>query len=133
MTCPYCNAPAEKVTGALVYPHRSDLSHLVFWRCQPCKARVGTHSDSGKPLGTLAKEDLRHLRQEAHAALDPMWRKTKGGLLFRGFVYEWLKKRLGTTYTPHIGSMTEEQCIEVIALQAEIETNVKETRKIWGA
>lgn len=133
VTCPYCNAPAEKVTGSVVYPHRPDLSRLVFWRCLPCGARVGTHIDSGKPLGTLAKEELRNLRREAHGVLDPMWRRNDGGMLFRGYVYLWLKKRLGTKSIPHIGSMDEAQCAEVIALRAEIEAKTKEMKKIWGA
>jgi hypothetical protein len=130
--CHYCGDAAEKVTGDVVYPHLPHLKRLVFWRCEPCGARVGTHSDSGEPLGTLAKEDLRHLRQEAHEVLDSMWRKNKGGLLVRGFVYTWLKKRLGADSTPHIGSMDEKQCLELIALRAEIEANTKAMKKIWG-
>ena len=132
MNCPYCGELAEKVTGDVIYPHRRDLRHLIFYRCVPCDARVGTHSDSGEPLGTLAKEELRGLRQEAHGVLDRLWRKSKGGLLFRGFVYTWLQLRLNMDSTPHIGVMNEEQCREVIALAAEIKTNMKETKAIWG-
>ena len=63
--CPYCGGEPSLVTGAVLYPHRPDLAHKPFGRCAPCDATVGFHLD-GRPLGTLAKPELRKLRGQAH-------------------------------------------------------------------
>ena len=133
VTCPYCGNDAESVTGQEVYPHRRDLWEKGFFQCVPCDARVGTHDETGLPLGRLATAPLRRLRTQAHGVLDVMWRPNKGGLLFRGFAYKWLAKRLGTTSTPHIGAMSEAECQQVIDLRGEIAYKVKQTKKIWEA
>lgn len=46
--CDYCGKDAELVTGDVIYPHRSDLAPLKFWRCEDCEAYVGCHKQHPK-------------------------------------------------------------------------------------
>lgn len=119
-TCPYCGQPAEKTTGAVVYPHLRRLAGKVMYRCQPCKAWVGCHDGTDKPLGRLANADLRKAKQDAHAAFDPIWEE----LAFSGMsrsrartqAYAWLAEALGIAVRDcHIGLFDEETCRRVVA------------------
>lgn len=118
--CPYCGASAKKVTGQTIYPHRQDLSDKVFYQCSPCKAWVGCHKGTDKPLGRLADAKLRQAKQKAHAAFDPLW-KTKmqrdncSKKKARGAGYKWLAGQLKIEIKDcHIGMFTPEQCNLVI-------------------
>lgn len=110
--CHYCNKEAEKVTGSVMYPHREDLSHLIFWRCVPCKAHVGTHKQTdGIPLGKLANEADRMARRLAHSRFDLLWRVKK---MPRSLAYQLLSAHMGMTREQcHIGNFTKEQCDKV--------------------
>lgn len=112
--CDYCNQPAELVGGDHIYPYRPDLASKSFWICQPCEAYVGTHihSPSHKPLGRLAKADLRAAKMEAHRAFDPMWRECKHN---RSDAYLWLADQLNMTSVEcHIGSFDIATCQKVV-------------------
>lgn len=114
--CQYCNNPAELVTGDVMYPHRPDLKHLWFWRCQPCRAYVGAHSTSQRhvPKGSLANEKLRELRKSAHYAVDVYWQT---GKRTRSAVYAHIAVLMGLTKDKaHIGKFDEQQCKRAIAL-----------------
>lgn len=143
-TCPYCNKPAELVTGTAIYPHRPDLSSLRFWRCEPCGAYVGCHkkgayfyvgaakvvSDGTLPLGCLANAELRSWKSKAHAAFDPLW-KTNG--LGRSAAYAWLANKMGLHKSAcHIGEFTVEQCKEVVRL-CDLATGKTEAEKSLDA
>ena len=117
-TCPYCNQPAALVTGAVIYPHRPDLHHKMFWQCKPCKAFVGCHDkgvgqgDGTKPLGRLANAELRQWKQRAHAAFDPVW---KARHMSRRDAYAWLAGQLGIKAEDcHIGMFDVDQCRAVV-------------------
>ena len=112
--CPYCEKQSELLTGAEVYPNRSDLASLRFWVCKPCKARVGCHKndDLFRPLGTLANAECRKARMEAHKFFDPLWR---GGQMSRTEAYEWLAKALNCPPEEcHIGQFQVPACEAVI-------------------
>lgn len=116
--CPYCRKFSESVTGADVYPHRRDLKDKRFFLCSPCQAWVGTHWD-GRPLGTIAKEELRKARSEAHALFDPLWRD-RVAFGNRKEAYSWLAVRMGVDERDcHIGMMDEDQCRHVADICAE--------------
>jgi len=109
--CPYCEKPAELVTGETVYPHRTDLYWKKFYVCTPCDARVGCHIKTDKPLGRLANAELRAAKMKAHKLFDPMWRR--GGMT-RNEAYAWLSKRLEIDpYDCHIGMFGLELCKKV--------------------
>jgi hypothetical protein len=116
--CPYCDRPAELVTGAAIYPHRADLLGKKFWRCESCGAHVGCH-DAGKngdgtvPLGRLANAELRRWKQRAHAAFDPLW---KARHMSRRAAYAWLADQLGISVANcHVGMFDVDACKAVVA------------------
>lgn len=71
--CPHCGKFSAEATGKEIYPHRADLWQKKFYRCQPCGAYVGCHTETGRPLGTLADAKLRKLRSLLHQVFDPIW------------------------------------------------------------
>jgi len=116
--CPYCRKPAELVGGNVIYPHREDLYHLYFYLCPPCNSYVGCHKKTKKPLGSLANENLRNLRSQAHSAFDPIWK----GKMSRSDGYSWLARNLDMDPEKcHIGLMGPKLCRKVIKLCTELE------------
>lgn len=120
VTCDYCGEPAELVDGRTIYPHRPDLAHKSFYRCWPCKAYVGCHPGTKKPLGRLATAALRKAKQNAHAAFDPIWKAPKSNgkrKQARNEAYAWLAKKLGVHPDKcHIGMFDESMCARTIAI-----------------
>lgn len=112
--CPYCDHPAELVTGVTAYPLRPDLYEKAFWNCNPCQARVGCHPGTTKPLGRLADSKLRYWKIEAHAAFDPIWRS---GEKKRNQAYRWLAREMGISSDDcHIGMMDIADCKKVVSI-----------------
>ena len=116
--CSYCGSNAELVDSARVYGR----SYGLIWFCGPCHAWVGVHagSKSHKPKGSLAKSQLRKLRQDAHAVFDPIWRvrsrvhavPTKKA---RKSAYQELSLHMGIRFDDcHIAMFDETQCLAVI-------------------
>lgn len=112
--CGYCNDPAQLVTGREVYPHIRDLRDTPFYRCVPCKARVGCHPGTLTPLGRLANEELRKAKMAAHAAFDPIWKSKR---MKRKQAYAWLADELGIANEDcHIGMFEIETCNRVVEI-----------------
>ena len=63
--CDYCGRQAEYVDSAEIY---NGKSYGMIYLCRPCKAYVGVHRGSDKPLGRLADAELREWKKRAHAA-----------------------------------------------------------------
>ena len=113
--CCGCGKDVESrlTTGGEIYPHRSDLRELPFWKCDRCKNYVGCHHktrERTKPLGNIPTAELRNARKEIHAILDPIW---KSGRMKRGDLYRVISDALG--YQFHT---------------AELRT-VEEARRVW--
>lgn len=118
--CHHCRGVAKLVGGKVIYPHRPDLFNKNFFLCTPCNAYVGCHGNSCRPLGTPANEKLRKLRQQAHAAFDPMWKGKPWGA--RKSEYAWLSEALGISLRKtHIGMFDESTCLQVVQLCKERE------------
>lgn len=112
VTCPYCNSAARLVTGAVIYPHRSDLHKKRFYLCAPCQAWVGCHPGTERPLGRLADEQLRAARVRAHAYFDQLW---QSGQMKRKDAYAWLAEQLGIEVKKcHISWFDVQQCERVV-------------------
>ena len=110
--CDYCGNDAKLVTGDIIYPHRQDLHAKHFWNCTPCKAFVGCHPNTDKPLGRLANAELRRAKMAAHAAFDPRWRE---GQIKRASAYKWLAESLGIARKDcHIGMFDVDMCKRVV-------------------
>lgn len=127
--CPYCNQPANLVYGSQVYGNRSppEIARLRIWSCKGCRAHTRCHPNSLRPMGTLAREDLRKARQEAHKALDSLWTcrpRYKERKAARQETYLWLQQAMGLTESEcHIGLFNIEQCRRVIELCEERKSN----------
>lgn len=112
MLCNYCNNEALLVSGKEVYPHRPDLYRKRFYLCSPCNAYVGCHMNTTIPLGSLANENLRKIRRQAHDMFDPLW---KTSLITRKKAYKLLASHLSISPSDcHIASFNEDLCNEVI-------------------
>lgn len=117
MSCPYCSGPVELVNGERIYPHRRDLYAKRFYLCAPCKAYVGCHPKTTRPLGRLANAELRAWKMRAHTSFDPIWRN---GKLSRKEAYAWLAREMGLTVEEtHIGQFDVENCRCVVELCSE--------------
>lgn len=125
IVCDYCGRPAELVTGEIIYPHRRDLYRKRFWLCRPCKAYVGCHPRTDRPLGRLADEELRRAKMDAHRAFDPLW---KSGRLSRSDAYRRLAEDLGIPIgNCHIGMFDVETCRAVIKAAKRISRAIHES------
>lgn len=119
--CPSCSADAALVTGRQIYPSMPHLFEFHFWRCAPCDAYVGCHKpglgygDGTRPLGTVATEEMRLARREAHDAIDPLWKN--GHFAGRGQTYAWLGGKLGVKKDEcHIAMFDVAQCQRVVEI-----------------
>jgi hypothetical protein len=108
--CVGCQTEVEArlTDGKEVYPHRSDLFELPFWKCDTCGNFVGCHhktKDRTRPLGCIPTPELKKARQAIHGILDPIW---KSGTITRNKLYHKLSEQLGWKYhTAKIRSIEE--------------------------
>jgi len=113
----YCCACVQEVEARLtdgreIYPHRPDLHHQPFWKCDGCGNKVGCHWKTGyptKPLGNIPTPEITKARQHIHRILDPLW---KSGRIKRGRLYKMISKELGYEYhTAEIKTLDEARII----------------------
>lgn len=106
--CPYCQVEANYVDSKIVYNGRSFGMIYLCSNFPTCDARSGTWL-GGQPLGTLARQELRDLRQTCHAVLDPLWQSKS---ITRDQAYTLLQKimNLGRVEDAHIGQFNEKRC-----------------------
>jgi hypothetical protein len=123
--CVQCNKEVEArlTDGREIYPHRLDLDHLPFWKCDACGNYVGCHPANNShvrrydPLGNIPPAHIRQIRRKVHAVLDPMWKSVdrRAGMFGRSKLYAKLSDDLG--YSFHTGSITTmEEAEKVLAL-----------------
>ena len=123
VNCDYCQKPAELQQGDKVYPRRDDLRRKLFWVCEPCRARVGCHKNTTKPLGRLANSKLRYWKRQAHKAFDPIW---QSGDKKRSQAYRWMAREMKLDRDEaHIGLFDIDQCKQVIDICLQKELKVK--------
>lgn len=110
---------ARLTTGAEIYPHRTDLTGLPFWRCDTCKNYVGCHhktKDRTKPLGNIPTAELRRARGHIHEILDVLWIGDKSK---RREIYAKLSAAIGRDY--HTAELrTVEEAREIYKLVQKI-------------
>lgn len=95
--CVFCDGyvSARLTDGAEIYPHRSDLASLPFWRCDTCGNYVGCHHKTKHPtapLGCIPTPEIKDARQKIHRVLDPIW---KSGRMSRREVYRMVSDAMG--------------------------------------
>lgn len=105
--CPYCGYEAEFVDSSRVY---NGKSYGRIWLCSQypkCDAYVGVHRGTRRPLGRMANSELREAKKRAHAAFDPLWKRS----MARKDAYVWLAGQLGIPVNKcHIGMFDVELC-----------------------
>jgi hypothetical protein len=120
MVCPYCGS-GVRFSDRSVLVNKNSSSKLanvyVCAKYPTCDAYVGCETGTDIPLGTLANEELRKYRMEAHKAFDWMW---TSGRVTRTKAYGIMQKVMELTEeTAHIGMMDIEQCQQVIEIFGE--------------
>lgn len=110
--CDYCGTPAEFVDSKVIYGR----SYGMMYLCPNCRAYVGVHKGTDKPLGRLADAELRKWKNEAHKAFDPLW-QTGPFKRRRNAAYEWLAQQMKLPVEQtHIGMFDVEKCRMAIVI-----------------
>lgn len=124
--CRYCGHPVAFTTNSEIYG--KEYGNGKCFLCRNCRAFVGVHTDTNIPLGTLANDELRAWRKEAHYWFDKLWKGTTK-ITNRYKAYGWLanEMKLDRVHT-HIGMFEIKQCQEVIRLSKERLNNRKEQK-----
>ena len=120
--CPYCGRKAVLRSATYVYGERCISPEKHLYVCsgylKHCDAYVGVHEHNLMPLGTMADGELRHLRIEAHYALDAVWKR---GYMTRKGAYVWLANKMNLREKDmHIGLFSYYCCQESIRICREL-------------
>ena len=110
LICPYCGKVSEWVENKEVYGVNYGKSYMIYL-CRDCRAYVGCHENSRRPLGTMANKELRGLRRRAHMNIDHWY---KNGTISRGRLYRILSDIFG--FEVHVGGSDEKMCNKLIGL-----------------
>jgi len=124
VNCPYCGEGAVLAATKEIYP-LAQRNYGWFWLCRTCRAWVGCHPKTIRPLGRLANAELRAAKQAAHAAFDPFWKR----MVYRGKMkksyarkraYAWLAGELNIPSREcHIGMFDIDLCQRTVAICRE--------------
>ena len=115
--CRYCGSPVVYTSNAEIYGKEYGTGKCYL--CRNCRAFVGVHPGTETPLGTLANEELREWRKEAHFWFDRIWKKPTR-ITTRYNAYGYLAKKMGLPREEtHIGMFEIEQCKKVIEFSKE--------------
>ncbi len=120
--CPYCGRKAVLRNASYVYGERCIRPDKHLYVCsgypKHCDAYVGVHEHNLMPLGTMADGELRHLRIEAHYALNTVWKR---GYMTKKGVYAWLANKMNLREKDmHIGHFSYYCCEESIRICREL-------------
>lgn len=109
--CPYCKRSTQLDQSSFGRP---------VWRCSgTCDARVGCHARTIRPLGTVAKPELRRMREGCHLLFDRLWKDQSAPYCVgdRSAAYSWLSSQLDIPLeSAHIGMLNEEQCQKLLTV-----------------
>lgn len=111
--CGYCLKPSVAVSKAEYFNKPGEKGYV--YACLGCRAHVGVYKNADKPLGRLAKAELRILKMQAHHYFDSIWLVFK--VMYRTDAYAWLGEKMNLhPEAVHIGMFNEEQCLECIQI-----------------
>lgn len=122
---------ANLASGKAIYPHRTDLHNLNFWKCTNCNNYVGCHKGTSRALGTIPNKLIRELRSGLHAVIDPIW---KNGKLSRSQVYKFISERVGYEYhTANVSTVKDakaaQRAVQELIAELDKEDAVPEREK----
>ncbi|KAL0486307.1 hypothetical protein AKO1_001942 [Acrasis kona] len=108
--CNFCGGDVKLVDNSIIYG--KNYGWPLTYYCKNCRAYVGCHKDTEIPLGSLADNQTRKARSEAHKCFDELW---KSGVFKRGEAYKWLSKKMDLSAQDcHIGLFDVTKCEAVI-------------------
>ncbi len=124
--CRYCGSPVVYTSNAEIYGR--EYGEGKCYLCRNCRAFVGVHPGTDRPLGTLANEELRRYRKITHYWFDQIWKKPLR-ISTRNKAYEWLSEQLGKPrkYT-HIAMFEKQECEKTIRLSQKRIEKYKQKR-----
>ena len=112
--CRYCGNEVVFTSNAEIYGR--EYGNGKCYLCRRCRAFVGVHTGTIIPLGTLANDELRNARKQAHNEFDKLW-KGPTRRMTRYNAYRWLAKEMNLERKDtHIALFEVEQCKKVIEL-----------------
>lgn len=117
--------PCPRCGGELVL---KDGKYGLFYGCSNyphCDVAHGAHQHNGQPLGKPADRETREARIRAHEYFDVLW---ETGVLSRKRAYTWLARAMGRK-SVHIGSLTKEECEQVVNLCKHFSSSLKRSRR----
>lgn len=111
----HCGARATLRPGTVVHGDKAKVEYLYVCSRYPlCDSYVGVHSNSLKPLGTLAGKELRGKRIEAHKVFNLLW---ESGMMKKWQAYKWMEAKFGiSSRQAHIAKFSERMCDELIQI-----------------
>lgn len=108
-SCRYCNGEVRLVCNSEIYNGRSYGDWPYAYLCDDCRAYVGLHPDTDIPLGTLADDKLRAVRNRSKTAFHNHMRKAG---LTRTLAYQWLASQMGIEVGKcHFGWFDHAECV----------------------
>ena len=115
--CRYCGHEVILTSNAEIYG--KEYGNGKCYLCRNCRAFVGIHTGTTIPLGTLANDELRKARNEAHKLFDKLW-KSPTRIMTRYEAYKWLANKMNLKIEEtHIALFEIKQCNKVIELVKE--------------
>lgn len=112
--CRYCGNEVVFTSNAEIYGR--EYGNGKCYLCRRCRAFVGAHTGTIIPLGTLANDELRNARKQAHNEFDKLW-KGPTRRMTRYNAYRWLSKEMNLKRKDtHIALFEVEQCQKVVEL-----------------
>lgn len=113
MRCPYCGAPVKFVSADGIYKENKNQTMLYVCSNYPkCDAYVRAHPGTNIPVGTMANQKLRVLRETAHTYFD---RLHTSGIMTKEEAYYWLANLIQAPLSQaHIGYLGEYYCKRVM-------------------
>jgi zinc-finger-containing domain len=111
LRCPICGSGTKEMTETQIYGREYKGVKMIACENYPkCNSYVGTHKDTGIPLGRLADHELRIARKEAHDVFDRLWKLAH---MTRQQAYEELSSQLDLDpYLTHFAYFSKDTCLK---------------------
>ncbi len=120
------NVDARLTNGTEIYPHRSDLGWIPFWKHDACGNYVGCHHKTANPtfpLGCIPTKELMEKRKQIHAIIDSLW---QSGNMKRSAVYKAIGRKLGRKHAFHTaGIRSVDEAERVIKAAGELTAEIQ--------
>ncbi|USL16590.1 MULTISPECIES: zinc-finger-containing protein [Bacillus cereus group] len=113
--CTFCNGEVVLTSNKELYG--KEYGNGKCYLCRKCKASVGTHNGTTRPLGILANREMKILKKTCHDLFDITW---KNKILNRTEAYKRLARLLGIKQEDcHFGHFEIDMLINAIKVLSD--------------